>query len=206
LSKVVIGLTGPTGAGKSTVAAALENAGCKIIDADRVAREVVTYPECIAELKAEYGADIVDGNEINRRFLAQRAFASSKSSARLNEITHPKIMNEVIRQIDLFQQNGAIEEKAIILDAALLFESGADRLCDTTIVVTAPLELRLNRIIKRDSIPVDLAQARIGAQHDNAYYIERAKYVFDGAISMDSAPAQARKLLECILGDFDEKI
>lgn len=207
MRKTVIGLTGPTGAGKSTVAAALEKAGCVIIDADQIAREVVTYPGCIAELKAEYGDDIIDANGgLNRRLLAQRAFSSPKNAARLNEITHPKIMDEVIRRITAVQQRGAMGGKVIVLDAALLFESGADRLCTVTIAVTAPLEIRLSRIMQRDSIPLDLAKARMGAQQESAYYNDRANYVFNGAIGADRVPAETVRLLERIIGDMDESI
>jgi len=203
LRKIVIGLTGPTGAGKSTVAAELEQEGCHVIDADLIARQIVTHPDCIAELKAEYGSDIMDQGSINRRLLAQRAFSSPQNAARLNEITHPKIMKEVIRQIALSQQSGT---KAIVLDAALLFESGADQLCTTTIAVTAPLEVRLNRIMKRDSIPMDLAKARIEVQHGNVYYNERAQYVLNGAICIDAIPAAVERLLKRIIGDMNESI
>ncbi len=204
MSKVVIGLTGPTGAGKSTVAAALEKAGCRIIDADRIAHDAVMQPECIIRLKAEYGADIMkaDGS-LNRRLLAQRAFSTPEKSARLNEITHPIIMDEILDRIAREQQSDA---KAIVLDAPLLFESGADHYCTATISVTAPIELRLSRVMNRDSITLELAKARIGAQHDDVYYDSRADYVFDGAAAAEGIPEKAQKILERILGDVHEKV
>lgn len=201
MSELVIGLTGPSGAGKSTVAAAFEKLGCKIIDADLIAHEVVTQPGCIAELKAAYGSDIADETGINRRLLAQRAFLSPESAQRLNEITHPKIMDEVVRQIACCH-NGT--QKAIVLDAPLLYESGADRLCTAVIAVTAPLQVRLNRIMQRDSIPPALAMARVGVQHEDAYYSERAKYVFNGAIGMNCIPLEVELLLKRILGEHHE--
>lgn len=200
----MIGLTGPTGAGKSTVAAALEQAGCKIIDADRIAREIVSQPECLAGLTAEYGADIVEQDgSLNRRLLAQRAFSTPHKSARLNEITHPIILKEVLRRIEQEQHSNA---KAIIMDAPLLFESGAERYCSATIAVIAPAEQRLARVMKRDAISPDLAKARMGAQQPDPYYLNRADYVFDGSADTQSVPAKARALLEQILGEMNEKI
>lgn len=204
MNKLVIGLTGPTGAGKSTVAAAWGKAGCAVIDADRIAREVVLQPTCIAELKAEFGEDIADDNgSLDRRALAQRAFSSPQKIETLNAITHPRIMQEVARRVLALQQSGA---KAVILDAPLLFESGADRLCGTTVAVTAPVEIRRNRIMQRDSIPAESAMERIGAQHENSYYSVRADYMFDGSVDLDNVPFLAEELLERILGDYHESI
>jgi dephospho-CoA kinase len=200
----VIGLTGPTGAGKSTFASALEKDGCKIIDADRIAREAVNLPYCLAELQAEFGHDIVNQDKsLNRQLLAQRAFSSEMKTKKLNAITHPVIMDEVKHRISEFQSTGA---KAILLDAPLLFESGAQQLCDVTVAVTAPVEIRLGRIMARDSISPEAAKARIRAQHEEAYYRERADYVFDGSVSLESVAGEAQKLFECILGGFHEKI
>lgn len=199
MNKLVIGLTGPTGAGKSTVAQAFERAGCKIIDADLVARQAVTDEKCLAALKAEFGNDIVQDGALNRHLLAQRAFSSEKGAAELNTITHPVIMDMVNNQIASIQASGA---KAIVLDAALLFESGADSLCDTTVAVTAPVEIRLNRIMGRDGISKELAEARIGAQKENSYYNERAQYRLDGAMNRDDIQAAVNRLLEQIIGDY----
>lgn len=198
MGELVIGLTGPTGAGKSTVAQAFEKAGCKIIDADLVARQAVTEKGCLSALKAEFGNDIVNDGILDRHLLAQRAFSSEKGAAKLNAITHPVIMGKVKKMI---AQNQTDEVKAIVLDAALLFESGADSLCSTTIAVTAPVEIRLNRIMNRDRISKELAKARISAQKENSYYNERARYRLDGAMSRNNIQATVNQLLEQIIGD-----
>jgi dephospho-CoA kinase len=200
LSKVIIGLTGPTGAGKSTVAKEFKKLGCAVIDADSVARIAVTKEKCLSELKSEFGNDIVGKDGIlNRRLLAQRAFSSEKSSMRLNEITHPVIVKLVSKQIDYYKNSDA---KAIIIDAALLFESGADAICDTVIAVTAPLDIRIQRIINRDSITPEFAKARIGAQHENSYYTQKSQYCFEGSIPLKDIPYKLRRLLEKIIGEF----
>lgn len=199
MNKLVIGLTGPTGAGKSTVAEAFEKAGCKIIDADLVARKAVTDEKCLADLKAAFGNDIEKNGTLNRQLLARRAFSSEKGAAKLNAVTHPVIMNEVKKRIAQYQTSGA---RAILLDAALLFESGADSLCNTTVAVTAPVEIRLNRIMSRDGISKGLAEARIGAQKENSYYNERARYRLDGEMNRDNIQAAVNQLLEQIIGDY----
>lgn len=204
MSKPVIGLTGPTGAGKSTVADAFEALGCNIIDADKIAREVVSQPDCLSDLREEFGSDIVnpDGS-LNRKLLSERAFDNPQRTQRLNELTHPRILDEILRQIDTGKKSGA---KAVILDAPLLFESGSDRFCDVSIAVTAPKELRLSRIMQRDFIPKELAEARIGVQNQDSYFNERADYLFSGSLPAEAVPAAARELLAKIFGDLHETL
>nr|WP_319487923.1 dephospho-CoA kinase [uncultured Caproiciproducens sp.] len=200
MTKLVIGLTGPTGAGKSTVAAAFKNAGCLIIDADQIARQTIADEKCLAALKIEFGNDIVGkDNSLNRGLLAQRAFANKKNAERLNAITHPIIKQEVVRQIEVYRKSGA---KAIVLDAPLLFESGADSLCTASVAVTAPAEVRLYRIVNRDAISPELARARMGTQRENAYYNERAQYLLDGTMSLSDIQVKVNQLLEQIIGDY----
>lgn len=202
MNKPVIGLTGPTGAGKSTVAAAFRKLGCAVIDADALAREAVSDPECLAALAAAFGGDIVapDGS-LDRRRLAGRAFSGPEQTQRLNRITHPVILKRALRRIAELKQSAAA---AVVLDAALLFESGADSLCDTTVAVTAPPASRLRRIMARDGIPEELAKARMSAQNLNEYYESRAAHVFDGCTGYDVLESRAALLLRQILGEGNE--
>jgi dephospho-CoA kinase len=204
LSKPVIGLTGPTGAGKSTVAAVFRDLGCAIIDADILARKAVTNAECLHALSGEFGADIVrsDGS-LNRELLAKRAFSTPEKTEKLNRITHPVILQETTRRIRELQNSNIT---AIILDAALLFESGADSLCNTTVAVTAPPESRLKRIMKRDGITAEAAKQRMSAQHSNRFYEERAAYVFDGCTAYEVLQERVTQLLRQILEETNEAL
>lgn len=172
----IIGLTGQTGAGKSTVARALEKSGYYHIDADRVARDAINADKgVIAALSREYGADIVlpDGT-VDRKLLAKRAFSSKQNTERLSEITHPTVV-KYIRDIILQKEKENIP--GVTVDAIGLFESGLAEICDTNVCVVAPEEIRLDRIIKRDKISLESARQRISAQKGEDFFLANADRV-----------------------------
>ena len=202
MNKPVIGLTGPTGAGKSTVAAVFRKLGCAVIDADVLARRAVEDPDCLAALAKAFGADVVapDGS-LDRRLLARRAFSSPEKTETLNRITHPAVLEETVRRIAELKKSGVA---AVVLDAPLLFESGADSLCDTTVAVTAPPATRLRRIMARDGIPEETALERMKAQHPNEYYEQRAAHRLDGCTDRSVLEDGIARLLKQILGEGNE--
>lgn len=172
----VIGLTGKTGAGKSTVAAFLKEKGCFIIDGDKIARDILLPDEpAVKELAEAFGEDIIlpDGN-IDRKKLAARAFADAESTDRLNRITHPRITECFIKERDAAEKDGY---KIAVIDAAALLESDCKRLCSYFVVVTAPEEIRLERILRRDGITKEQAMTRINAQKSDEYYFSQADYI-----------------------------
>ena len=175
---MIIGLTGQTGAGKSTVSEILKKYGCYHIDADKVAHEVIDCDENVKNsLAKKFGEDIInkDGT-VNRALLAGRAFADSESTLCLNEITHPAV-NRKIQSIIAKQNEYGV--KAVIIDAIALFESGEAKLCDFTVAVIAPKEIRLERIISRDNISVSRAEERINAQKDEEFFSVNADYIIN---------------------------
>lgn len=198
----MIGLTGPTGSGKSTAAAVFKRLGCAVIDADRLARLAVKDQACLDQLVREFGRGILlpDGT-LDRKTLASLAFSGPEKTKRLNRILHPVIIEESVRRI---HEAMGTEAKAIVMDAALLFESGADRLCDTTIAVTAPPEIRLHRIRERDHLALEEAEKRMNAQNGNEYYTLRADYVLDGNSGLSGLNTVILGLLQKIMGDRDE--
>ena len=172
----IIGLTGLTGAGKSTVAQKLMAYGCYHIDADKVAREVINSNENVKnKLKEHFGDDVInEDGTTNRPLLASRAFANEESTNALNEITHPAVTEEIKSIIKDMEEIGY---RGVIIDAIALFESGEDALCDFTVAVIAPKEIRLERIMKRDSITEEKALERINAQKDESFFTSRADFV-----------------------------
>ena len=162
---MVIGLTGQTGSGKSTVAKLL---GFESINADEVAHEVLLDPRVKNELCGRFGQDILDDNgEINRGELAKKAFANPNSLAMLGAITHPAIIKEILDRIELLEGRG---EKIILLDAPTLFESGAHKMCSKTIFVTADGQIRKKRIMERDGLSEQAAELRLRAQKTDDFY------------------------------------
>ena len=172
----IIGLTGLTGAGKSTVAQKLMAYGCYHIDADKVAREVINNNENVKnKLKERFGDDVINADgTTNRPVLASRAFASEDNTNALNEITHPAVTEEIQSIIKDMEDVGY---RGVIIDAIALFESGEDKLCDFTVAVVAPEDIRLERIMKRDNITEEKALERINAQKDESFFTKRADFV-----------------------------
>jgi len=171
---IIIGLTGQTGAGKSTVAKMLTEYGCVHIDADVLAKTVIQTSETVLNsLKNEFGADIFKNGSLDRKTLAKKAFSSIKNTEKLNAVTHPAVTKAIEKIIESQRQKGA---KAVIIDAIALIESGEDKLCDFTVAVVAPRDVRFERITKRDSITARQANERINAQKDEGFYTENCTY------------------------------
>ena len=170
---IILGITGPTGAGKTTVSKILEENGIKIIDTDIVAREIVEPGKpALKELTAYFTENILlpDG-QLNRRELARAAFSDPISHSMLNKITHHYISIEVDKTIENYKGD------IIGIDGALLIESKISKKCTRVLSVLADKEIRIKRIIKRDSISPEDAELRISSQKNNSFYIENSDYI-----------------------------
>ena len=191
---MIIGLTGQTGAGKSTVCDFLREKGLFIIDCDKVARSVTEKGSKTLSLLADaFGNDIIlEDGTLNRRELASRAFQSAEKTALLNSIAHPAITDAI---------NNVISEhksENIILDAPTLIESGAYKLCDKIVSVLADAEVRKERIIVRDNLSLSEAEKRMSAQKDDAFYKEYS----DAVIYNNNDKAQSLVSVEQIFSEI----
>lgn len=177
-SHFIIGLTGASGSGKTTAGKLMAEMGCFVINCDEISKSPDVYDEdCVKKLQAYFGQDVAPNGILNRKKLAKRAFSTKEGTENLNRITHPKILVGLKKEIAMAEQSG---EKIIVLDAPTLFESGADSYCSRILVITAPEKIRLERIMKRDSISGELAKSRIKAQFGNEFYSSRADFEYEG--------------------------
>lgn len=175
--KKLVGLTGKTGAGKSTVSAYLKEKGAYIIDGDIVARNVLVEDKSLlVKLAKEFGDGILncDGT-LNRRALAKEAFATPEKTDLLNSIMHPAINDLIFDEVD----KAFSFYDVVVVDAAAIIESGFTKKCDFLVVVHAPVEERKERVIKRDGISEEDATVRINGQKEDSFYLSRADFVFN---------------------------
>lgn len=168
--KKIIGLTGPTGAGKSSACAICKELGIKHIDCDIIARKATEKGEegLLAVVKA-FGEDILNADgTLNRKALAEKAFKDADSTDILNKTLLPIIHKMVLNEIDCDR---------VLLDAPTLFESGVNEICHKTVAVLADREIRLKRILSRDNITTEQAHLRINAGKTDDFYKEKCDFV-----------------------------
>ncbi len=172
----LVGLTGPTGAGKGYVGEYLAGLGCYICDTDEISHEITEKNSPFLNiLSSNFGQDIInDDGSLNRSLLAERAFKTKEDQEKLNSLTHPEILKISFERCEKALAAGS---KAAVIDAPLLFESGADKKCDIVISVICPREIRCKRIMERDNITEGQAEQRMSVQHDDKFYTERSDYV-----------------------------
>ncbi len=191
---VVIGLTGSSGSGKSTVSQFLLEQGFAVINCDSVARDVVRVGSpCLTAIIDTFGETVrgMDGT-LNRRILADIVFHNKNKLEKLNSIMYPQIIADLKEQIRQYQAN---QTEFVILDAPTLFESGADSLCDCTISVISNDPLRIKRIMERDNIDEAMATSRLRSQHPNEFYTQRSDYVIQNTGSLAQLKQQTQDLV-----------
>ena len=168
--KRIIGLTGPTGSGKSLVSDVAKTVGYQVINCDIIARKATEKGSYgLLRLASVFGEEILNGDDtLNRKELAKRAFSSAENTELLNKTLLPYIVKLV---------KAEIKSDKVLLDAPTLFESGIDSECQLTVAVLADREIRKGRIMARDNITEKEAELRINAGKSDEFYKLRADYI-----------------------------
>lgn len=172
----IIGLTGPTGSGKSTVAEYFKENGVEVIDCDSVAREVTQVGSPLLPVLADAFGDgiLSDDGSLIRKELAKRAFSDKKETEKLNSIMLPFIVDRIKEMLYTFACGGV---ECVLLDAPTLFESGLDSVCDVCLAVLCPENIRKKRIIARDNLTEAQADTRLFASKPDDFYTKRTRHI-----------------------------
>ncbi len=194
---MIVGLTGASGAGKSSVARIFCAHGFFVVDLDQISREVYDqWPTCVRELVAAFGPGILDAEgRVLRKELGGIVFRDKKKLDMLNRITHKYILQQTYNV--LYAHRG----EDVLLDAPLLFESGLNRLCDITVCVVCPRGEKIRRIVQRDGLSQELAAARVSSQRPDSILVPLCDFTIHNTGSLETLKKRATALVEQILDD-----
>ena len=189
---ITLGITGRSGCGKSTVTAVFAAKGVPLADADQISREILLPGSpLLPRLAQRFGADILhpDGS-LDRRLLADRAFATPEGKAALDGMTHPEILGRIRAAKQQAAQEG---HRLFVLDGAVIVGTAAQQECDRLCVVTAPFATSVARIVARDGISPEMAARRLNAQTPEQTLTQNVDYILcnDGALEQLQAAAAA---------------
>lgn len=184
--RIIFGLTGCTGAGKTSALKAIQALGGQIIDCDAVYHRMLDENEAMRNaINEKFPGVFSKEGKLDRRKLGEEVFSKKDRLAQLNEIVFRFLVPEVERSVT------KLPDGLYAIDAINLLESGLDRLCDRTIAITAPVELRVRRIMARDGISEQYARLRISAQKADEYYRSKCDCELNNALD---TPAEFEKL------------
>lgn len=191
----IIGVTGMSGSGKSTVCRELGKYCDTVIDCDVIAREIAGKPAFLEELKQRFGENVLnqDGT-LNRTETARIIFSDNDKRALYNRIIFPYIVYEVIGRIKT-------AAGAVLLDAPTLFEAGLDMICTKIVSVTADYPLCVERISQRDNIPLERAEARLMSQHTADFFKRNSHYNIENNSSYEELMKQVGLIMDRINGE-----
>ena len=176
---MIIGITGGSGCGKTTLLNLIRDQGGLVMDCDAIYHDLLkTDMAMLSAIEARFPGTVENG-ALNRKKLGGIVFSDEKALLSLNAITHSAVKKEVLRRLEQKPALAAI-------DAIGLFEGGLAELCDVTVAVTAPEEMRVQRLVKRDGISESYARSRIAAQHTDAWFREHCDYVLENDGKIDA--------------------
>lgn len=170
----VIGITGPTGSGKTTALAALERLGFQVVDCDALYYQLLARDQNLRQgIREAFGQVFLSDEQLDRRALGDIVFGNPAALDKLNALVYPAVSAAVKQKIE------NCTKKGLVIDAINLIESGLGDLCDWTVALTAAPDIRMKRIMARDGISEKRAKARIAAQKPDKFYRRNCTFLLE---------------------------
>ena len=188
---MILGITGGTGCGKTTLLEAVRRRGGLALDCDAIYHALLASDHEMLDSLEKAFPECFQGGSLQRKQLGALVFSDPQALEDLNRITHAAVKQEVLR---LLEGN----PKLAAIDAIALFEGGLGELCDLTVAVTAPREDRVKRLMARDGIPREYAEKRLDAQHSDAWFRERCDYALENTGNLPDFQAECLAFLRSI--------
>lgn len=195
----LIGLTGQTGAGKSSLSDCFRQLGVAVVNADGIVAELYKSGSvCLRAVSSAFGEEILNANgSLNRAILAKKAFSSKENTALLGRLVHPFVTAEIFAMLKTDEMQS---RDIIVYDAPQLFESNFDCVCDYVVSVTAEEKIRLKRIMERDGLGESDARQRMNAQLDESFFKRNSDFIIENNGGISELYEKAADVLEAIRG------
>lgn len=196
---LVLGLTGNIGCGKSSVSTIFMKNNIDIVDADIVARHIFEDKELLNKVFSAFGEKIKnEDGSLNRKALGNIVFNDEQKLISLNNLTHPKIKENILNQVEEYREQG---KKIVVIDAALLIEDNYIPHIEKLILVTCEKEIQIKRIIARDNCTEQEAISRINSQMSQEDKVKFADYIIDNSSSFENLEQQVLKIISILQGE-----
>lgn len=189
---MILGLTGGIASGKSTASNCLRELGYEVVDADRIAHEILRFESCKKKLGSTFGEGIfMENGEIDRKILGKIALSSKENIKKLNSIVHPEIIMELERRKRI-----APKDKIVIFDIPLLFEIKLEYLCDKILLIYTDRETQIKRAMARDNSDFEMVERVIKSQSSVEEKISKADYAIDNSKDIEYLKNEIDKILD----------
>jgi dephospho-CoA kinase len=186
----IIGLTGGIGSGKSTIASYFKALGVQVYIADDEAKKLMDDPETIKKVQSVFEENVMENHVLNRKKIAALVFSNPQKLEQLNSIVHPEVKKHFLTWLKTHKN-----EPFIIKEAAILFESGSYKDCDKVIMVTAPEDVRIERVMRRDKVTMTQVLERMQNQWPEEEKIKRSDFVIEN-IDLKESEKKVNEILK----------